>query len=160
MSSKIVGWLVRDWDGKNRIKKIWRKKKSELNLKRRNPVFLTHWLLFTFCGRYERPHFLFIPSTCIPKCPDHSLLWLVGGGWRGIGDWWRLGESQLTSRALRGGGASGGWYCPWLLFLLLVKVQQGLSSIRIWSIAILKFYYEQSYQWINKKDLYEAVLLP
>ena len=45
MSSKIVGWLVGDWDGKksdfqkNPDKK---KKLSELNLKRRNPVFLPY----------------------------------------------------------------------------------------------------------------------
>jgi hypothetical protein len=42
MSSKIVGWLVGDWDGKKSdLKKNLNKKKlSELNLKRRNPVFL------------------------------------------------------------------------------------------------------------------------
>ena len=41
MSSKIVGWLVGDWDGKKSDKKNLNKKKlSELNLKRRNPVFL------------------------------------------------------------------------------------------------------------------------
>ena len=43
MSNKIVGWLVGDWDGKKSDKKknLNKKKKlSELNLKRRNPVFL------------------------------------------------------------------------------------------------------------------------
>ena len=42
MSSKIVGWLVGDWDGKKSdFKKNLNKKKiSELNLKMRNPVFL------------------------------------------------------------------------------------------------------------------------
>ena len=42
MSSKIVGWLVGDWDGKKLdFKKNLKKKNlSELNLKRRNPVFL------------------------------------------------------------------------------------------------------------------------
>ena len=42
MSSKIVGWLVGDWDGKKSDfkKNLNKKKLSELNLKRRNPVFL------------------------------------------------------------------------------------------------------------------------
>ena len=42
MSSQIVGWLVGDWDGKNQILKRNpnKKKLSELNLERRNPVFL------------------------------------------------------------------------------------------------------------------------
>ena len=42
MSSKIVGWLVGDWDGKKSDfnKNLNLKKISELNLKRRNPVFL------------------------------------------------------------------------------------------------------------------------
>ena len=42
MSSKIVGWLVGDWDGKKSDFKINlnKQKLSELNLKRRNPVFL------------------------------------------------------------------------------------------------------------------------
>ena len=43
MSSKIVGWLVRVWDGKKsdlKKKSESKKKLSEFNLKRRNPVFL------------------------------------------------------------------------------------------------------------------------
>ena len=42
MSSKIVGWLVGDWDGKKSglKKNLNIKKLSKLNLKRRNPVFL------------------------------------------------------------------------------------------------------------------------
>ena len=42
MSSKIVGWLVGDWDGKLQIlkKKSERKKYSEKNLKKGNPTFL------------------------------------------------------------------------------------------------------------------------
>ena len=43
MSSKIVGWLVGDWDGKfSALKKILKKKKkySEINLKKGNPTFL------------------------------------------------------------------------------------------------------------------------
>ena len=43
MSSKIVGGLVGDWDGKNsdfKKKSEYKKKLSELILKRRNLVFL------------------------------------------------------------------------------------------------------------------------
>ena len=43
MSSKIVGWLVRDWDGKISdffFKSEEEKKYSEINLKKGNPTFL------------------------------------------------------------------------------------------------------------------------
>ena len=42
MSSKILGWLIGDWDGKisDLKKKSERKKKnSEINLKKGNPTF-------------------------------------------------------------------------------------------------------------------------
>ena len=47
MSSKIVEWLVGDWDGKTADyrKNLNIKKKSELYLKRRNPVFLPKALI-------------------------------------------------------------------------------------------------------------------
>ena len=40
MSSKIVGWLVRAWDG--RKKSETEEKNSEIYLKKGNPVFLPY----------------------------------------------------------------------------------------------------------------------
>ena len=72
MSSKIVGWLVGDWDSKKSdLKKNLNKKKlSELNLKRRNPVFLpTHVLELGSVHHTASPLYIFkIPFRNTKKC--------------------------------------------------------------------------------------------
>ena len=51
MSTKIVGWLVGAWDSKfsDFTKSERKRKKSEINLKKENPIFLPIEYIYLLC---------------------------------------------------------------------------------------------------------------